>query len=227
MVADRLRNALTLPGQWIIHFPGVSRAARGSGGEGRVGTKRSGSWTALRGIRRPLLGLAALALLVGGTSGTQDAVANGDTRTLSFYHVHSKETASVTFRRNGSTTARRWRSSTGSCATGAATRPPRWTRASSTSSGRSTVRSARPRRSHQLRLPLAATNGMLRRRSRAVSKHSQHMNGRAMDFYLPDVDMSRVRAVAMRLQQGGSAIIRAPTTPSCISIRAACAPGRA
>ena len=30
---------------------------------------------------------------------------------------------------------------------------------------------------------------MLRRRSRGVSEHSQHMAGKAMDFRLPDVDM--------------------------------------
>jgi hypothetical protein len=47
------------------------------------------------------------------------------------------------------------------------------------------------------------TNAMLRRRSRGVSEHSQHMVGKAMDFRLPDVDMGRVRAVAMRLQHGG------------------------
>src|SRR3712207_2351882 len=44
---------------------------------------------------------------------------------------------------------------------------------------------------------------MLRRRSRGVSEHSQHMLGKAMDFRLPDVDMARVRAIAMRLQYGG------------------------
>jgi hypothetical protein len=47
------------------------------------------------------------------------------------------------------------------------------------------------------------TNAMLRRRSRAVAEHSQHMAGKAMDFYLPDVPMSRVREIGMRLQNGG------------------------
>jgi hypothetical protein len=44
---------------------------------------------------------------------------------------------------------------------------------------------------------------MLRRRSKAVSEFSQHMAGKALDFYLPDVDMARVRAAGMRLQGGG------------------------
>ena len=44
---------------------------------------------------------------------------------------------------------------------------------------------------------------MLRRRSRAVAKHSQHMLGKAMDFYLPDVPTARIREIGMRLQRGG------------------------
>jgi hypothetical protein len=44
---------------------------------------------------------------------------------------------------------------------------------------------------------------MLRRRSKAVSKYSQHMAGRAMDLFLPGVDIARVRATAMRLEHGG------------------------
>ena len=48
------------------------------------------------------IGLAAfLAVMVGGAHGTQDAVANGDTRTLSLYNNNTKESLSVTFRRNG------------------------------------------------------------------------------------------------------------------------------
>lgn len=169
-----------------------------------MGNNRIAPSTTVRSIQRSLLGLAAAAVLVGGTTGTQDAVANGDTRTLSFFHVHSKETASVTFRRNGSYDSqalsqlnwilRDWRSN-------ATTKmDPRlfdiiWeVHRSAGSSEAVHINSA-------FRSP--ETNGMLRRRSRAVSKHSQHMNGRAMDFYLPDVDMTRVRAIAMRLQQGG------------------------
>ncbi len=150
------------------------------------------------------MGLATVAVLVGGTSGTQDAAANGDTRTLSFFHVHTKEAASVTFRRNGSYDSqalsqlnwllRDWRSDANT------KMDPRlfdiiWEVHRSVGSSEAVhINSA-------YRSP--ETNGMLRRRSRAVSKHSQHMNGRAMDFYLPDVDMARVRAVAMRLQHGG------------------------
>jgi uncharacterized protein YcbK (DUF882 family) len=48
-----------------------------------------------------------------------------------------------------------------------------------------------------------ATNNMLRERSRGVARYSQHMLGKAMDFYLPDVPLSRVREVGMKKQVGG------------------------
>jgi len=47
------------------------------------------------------------------------------------------------------------------------------------------------------------TNAMLRRRSRAVAEHSQHSLGKALDFHLPDVPSSRLRAIAMQMQEGG------------------------
>jgi uncharacterized protein YcbK (DUF882 family) len=45
-------------------------------------------------------GLAAL-LTVAGTQGLQNAVANGDTRTLTIHHTHTGEDITVTFKRNG------------------------------------------------------------------------------------------------------------------------------
>jgi uncharacterized protein YcbK (DUF882 family) len=146
----------------------------------------------------------ACAGLTIGTKGLQDAVANGDTRTISIYHTHSKETATVTFRRNGSYDRealsklswllRDWRTDE------KVSMDPQlfdvaWEvhRESGSSQPFHVVSAYRS----------PNTNAMLRSRSRAVAKHSQHMNGKAMDFYLPDVDMSRVRAIGMRLQRGG------------------------
>lgn len=50
-----------------------------------------------------------------------------------------------------------------------------------------------------------ATNNMLRNRSRStgVAKKSQHMLGKAMDFYVPGVKLSTLRALAMQMQAGG------------------------
>ncbi len=47
------------------------------------------------------------------------------------------------------------------------------------------------------------TNGMLRSRTKGVAKNSQHMLGKAMDFFIPGVKLSTLRATAMQLQVGG------------------------
>ncbi len=50
-----------------------------------------------------------------------------------------------------------------------------------------------------------ATNNMLRNRSRntGVAKRSQHMLGKAMDFYIPGVKLATLRGLAMQMQVGG------------------------
>ncbi len=50
-----------------------------------------------------------------------------------------------------------------------------------------------------------ATNNMLRTRSRTtgVAKKSQHMLGKAMDFYIPGVKLATLRGLAMQMQVGG------------------------
>jgi hypothetical protein len=48
-----------------------------------------------------------------------------------------------------------------------------------------------------------ATNGDLRRRSSGVAKNSLHMQGKAIDFFIPGVDLSRLRAIGLRMQAGG------------------------
>ncbi len=50
-----------------------------------------------------------------------------------------------------------------------------------------------------------ATNNMLRNRSRntGVAKRSQHMLGKAMDFYIPGVKLTTLRGLAMQMQVGG------------------------
>ena len=48
------------------------------------------------------------------------------------------------------------------------------------------------------------TNAMLRRRSRQVAEHSQHMEGRAIDAHFLDVGTASIRDITMRLQAGGA-----------------------
>ena len=152
----------------------------------------------------------AFSVLVAGfslltvTARTQDAAANGDTRTLTFFHTHTKESATVTFRRNGQYDEqalsqlnwflRDWRVEK------PAQMDPRlfdilWEvyRESGSSQPIHIISAYRS----------PETNGALRRRSSGVAEHSQHMLGKAMDIRLPDVDTARLRAIAMRMQYGG------------------------
>ncbi len=151
---------------------------------------------ARRSLRAGAAAFAAAAFVALSATGTQDAVANGDTRSIAIIHMHSKETLSVTFKRNGYYDAealkqlnwilRDWRRDE-------PTRmDPRlfdvaWEvhRSVGSSSPFHVVSAYRS----------PGTNAMLRRRSRGVAKHSQHMEGKAMDFYLPDVSPAQVRAV--------------------------------
>ncbi len=147
--------------------------------------------------------LAACALVLGAR-GTQDAIANGDTRTLELFHAHTQERLRVTFRRDGSFDSnalsqlnhflRDWRNDDQ-----IAMAPQlfdivwyvyREVGASEPIKVVSAYRSPN-------------TNAMLARRSRAVAKNSHHMRGNAMDFHIPGVSMAKVREIGMRLQRGG------------------------
>ena len=152
------------------------------------------------GKRRSVARFLAGTCLLAGTAG----VAHAETRSLSLYNTHTQERASIVFKRNGSydqnglkelnRLLRDWR--------------------------RNEVTRMDPllfdlvwevyreTGSHQpihivsgYRSP--TTNNALRGRSRGVAKFSQHMLGKAMDFYLPDVPLSRLREVGMKQQLGG------------------------
>ena len=173
-------------------------------------SRASGLWRRISGLTGSggfRLGLGAVALAgatLTGASETQNAIANGDTRTLNLYYAHTKETISVTFKRFGSYDRaalkqlnwflRDWRREEPT------NMDPRlfdlvWEVHRELGS-RETI--------HVLSAYRApATNAMLRRRSSRVAEHSQHMLGKAMDFYLPDVPAARIRAAAVRLQRGG------------------------
>ena len=135
---------------------------------------------------------------------TEDVVANGETRTLSLMHMHTGETLNITYKRSGSFDPealkklnwflRDWRREE-------PTRmDPRlfdtiWL-------AYHDVGATEP--VHVVcgyRAP--ETNAMLRRRSRGVAKFSQHTLGKAMDFYIPGVNLAKLRAAGLRLQRGG------------------------
>jgi uncharacterized protein YcbK (DUF882 family) len=57
------------------------------------------------------------------------------------------------------------------------------------------------------------TNAMLRRRSRQVAEHSQHMEGKAIDAHFIDVGTGRIRDIAMRMEAGGVGFYPTGITP--------------
>jgi uncharacterized protein YcbK (DUF882 family) len=148
-------------------------------------------------------GLAALVLLCGGRA-LQNAIAEGDTRTISLHHMHTDEDITITFKRDGrydeaalnklNWFLRDWRKQQET------KMDPHlidliWEVQRETGS-KERVWVVCGYRSPE-------TNAMLRRRSSGVARFSQHMLGHAMDFYIPGVQLDQLRAVGLRLQRGG------------------------
>jgi uncharacterized protein YcbK (DUF882 family) len=148
-------------------------------------------------------GLALLALLLGAR-GLQNAVAEGDTRTISMHHMHTSEDITITFKRDGrydeaalekiSWFLRDWRKEQQTrmdphlidlvweVQRESGSKEPIWVVCG-------------------YRSP--ETNAMLRRHSNGVARFSQHILGHAMDFYVPGVPLDQLRAIGLRLQRGG------------------------
>jgi len=149
------------------------------------------------------LGMAGM-LLLGASNSLQNAVAEGDTRTLSFHHVHTGEDITITFKRNGrydddalaklNWFMRDWRKEQ-------ETRmDPHlfdllW-EVYRDVDGKQPIQIICGFRS-------SGTNEMLRERSSGVARYSQHINGQAIDFYIPGVSLGTIRAEGLKLQRGG------------------------
>jgi uncharacterized protein YcbK (DUF882 family) len=48
-----------------------------------------------------------------------------------------------------------------------------------------------------------STNAMLRTKTSGVARESQHMEGKAIDFHIPGIPTSELRAIALKLEDGG------------------------
>ncbi|WGS20229.1 MULTISPECIES: DUF882 domain-containing protein [unclassified Bradyrhizobium] len=145
-----------------------------------------------------------LLLLLAGAGSVHDATALNETRTLSFHHTHSGEDLTVTFKRDGrydeaalkqlNHYLRDWRNQD-------ETVMDRhlfdilW-EVYRDVGGKQPIQIISAYRS-------PSTNAMLRRRSSGVARHSQHMLGHAMDFYIPGVPLEQIRYAGLRLQRGG------------------------
>ncbi|WP_199864805.1 DUF882 domain-containing protein [Rhizobium sp. CFBP 13726] len=181
------------------------RAARVGAGSGRLAGIRSSIFKRIAKRFVVASTLAAIAFTILPAS-VHEAEAAGDTRSLKLYFVHTGEKATITYKRNGrfdprglaqlNQFLRDWRQNQPT------KMDPRlfdlvwevYQRSGATDSIH--IVSA-------FRSP--TTNGMLRGRSRktGVAKNSQHMLGKAMDFYIPGVKLSTLRALAMQMQVGG------------------------
>jgi uncharacterized protein YcbK (DUF882 family) len=156
--------------------------------------------TATRTTKR--LALAAV-FVVMGAKGLHTASANGDTRTITLHHTHRGDDITVTFKRNGrydeeglkklNNFLRDWRTDD------ATVMDPQLFDAVwevQRELGDKPIHIISSYRSPR-------TNEMLRKRSSGVARHSLHMQGKAMDFFIPGVPLERVREAGLRLQRGG------------------------
>lgn len=143
--------------------------------------------------------MLALYALVGTAPAAQ-----AETRTLKLMFIHTGEKAEITFKRNGrydqqglrklNQFLRDWRRNEPT------KMDPRlfdlvWEayRATGANSYINVVSAYRS----------PATNSMLRSRSKGVAKKSQHMLGKAMDFFIPGVPLKKLREVGLKMQGGG------------------------
>ncbi len=148
-------------------------------------------------------GLAA-ALLIFGCDSLQNAVAEGDTRTISLHNVHTKEDLTITYKRNGryddealkkiNWILRDWRRNE-EVAQDPALIDLVW----------EVQREVGAKQPIHIICGYRApqTNAMLRRKSEGVAQFSQHTLGKAMDFFIPGVPLEELRNIGLRLQRGG------------------------
>ena len=181
--------------------------------------------TVASGNRQPLIkrmkrGLAAAAvtamLLAGTWTGLSEPVsAGGETRTLSLYHVHTGESLQITYKIGGryvpsamqkiNRLMRDWRRNE------TVTMSPRtidlmWELHADLGS-RAPIHIVCGYRSPR-------TNSFLKRIGRNVARKSQHMVGKAIDLYFPDVSTEKIRNSALVRQVGGVGYYRRSGGPS-------------
>ncbi len=147
--------------------------------------------------------LAGLMLAVGALVAAAPA-ANAETRTLKLYFIHTKERAEITYKRNGryiqsglkqvNRFLRDWRQNEPT------NMDPKvldllW-EVYRTTGARDYIHVVSAYRSPK-------TNAMLRSRSSGVAKKSQHMLGKAIDFYIPGVKLASLRNAALKYEAGG------------------------
>ena len=162
------------------------------------------AWQFLRLLFGRTTGAATHVLAAAMLLAVMAGAAEAETRTLKLYNVHTKERADITYKRNGRYLSeglkkanwllRDWRRKEPT------KMDPRlldlvWA-AYQKSGSRDYIHIISGYRS-------PATNAMLRRTRGGQAEKSQHMLGKALDFYLPDVSLRKLRDVGLKMQVGG------------------------
>ncbi|HET7717316.1 MAG TPA: DUF882 domain-containing protein [Bauldia sp.] len=146
--------------------------------------------------------MTAAAVIIGATAFATGA--NAEDRALKLYNAHTKESATIVYKRNGRFDSdglaklnrflRDWRQN----------KPTKmdpklfdilWEvyRKSGATQPITVICGYRA----------PETNAMLRRRSNGVAQNSLHVKGQAIDFYIPGVSLAKLRALGLQAQAGG------------------------
>jgi uncharacterized protein YcbK (DUF882 family) len=155
-----------------------------------------------RCLRLALAVAVALTMLLPQTTVTATA-ASGD-RTLYLYHTHTKQTGRFTFKRNGQFDQGVLKQLNVFLADWRTKEPTKMDPAlfDLLWSVYQDVGASQPINIvSSYRSP--KTNAMLASKSSGVADNSQHMKGKAIDFFIPGVNLSKLRESVMRHQVGG------------------------
>ena len=159
----------------------------------------------LRKLPRLLLAATmALTILVPPTTLPASAVTGSGDRTIWLHHTHTGETGKFTFKRNGQYDKAALRQLNVFLADWRTKEPTDMDPALfdllwqiyNAVDGRQPINIVSSYRSPK-------TNKMLRAKSSGVAENSQHMKGKAMDVFIPGVNLSKLREAAMKFQVGG------------------------
>lgn len=163
--------------------------------------KPTSNWQRL--LRLCFAAVVTLVTLLPATTVSVSAASGGD-RTLYLHHTHTGETGKFTFRRNGSYDKKVLQQMNVFLADWRTKEPTKmdpalfdllW-KVYQDVGARQPINIVSSYRS-------PATNAKLRKASSGVAENSQHMKGKAIDFYIPGVKLATLRESVMRHQVGG------------------------
>ncbi|MEO0544819.1 MAG: DUF882 domain-containing protein [Pseudomonadota bacterium] len=156
------------------------------------------------GVRKVCLSSLAAAFAFALLSVSAPATAQAETRTLKLYFTHTKERAEITFKKNGRYVQSGLNKLNRFLRDHRRNEPTKmdpklfdliWEAYRMTRS-REYIHVVSAYRSPQ-------TNAMLRRTRGGQASKSQHMVGKAIDFYIPGVSAKKLREIGFKLQGGG------------------------